>query len=60
MSIESQDRTSRQHISLRLPTELLSFVDTQASAAFQTRSQFIVALVAKEYQAASKQEVAHR
>lgn len=41
-------------MSIRLPPDLLRFVDLQAASAFQTRSQYLTALVAKAYQQAQR------
>jgi metal-responsive CopG/Arc/MetJ family transcriptional regulator len=42
--------TPRRHISLRLAPELLRFLDEQAAATFQNRSQVIQGLIAQAYQ----------
>lgn len=48
-------QSQKRHISVRLPTELIRFVDIQAAATFQTRSQYLVSLVADAYQAATQE-----
>lgn len=47
-------QSQKRHISVRLPAELIRFVDIQAAATFQTRSQYLVSLVADAYQASIK------